>query len=305
MSLGMVLALVVLGQGKSPAKIDPDQFPLALHRSMELDDLDREILRQHDAVNLRRSQVAISQRLSQRGVLSRGDLERETADLKYQEAREAEYLSYRALKVYERDVNGRAIPSDEVKAYSLLLDWVRKQGAIAQVDVDYRTSSLKQTHALFAKKAVSRQEMDDAELALNTAEATIALSRSREAQVTMEITARTGAKPYDPVEVRRLKGLYLNARVRYYEISLEGARRRLDIAKERVRKDLIPETDLPIFEKALTDAEAALNGERNAVKTHDGEPPPPPSRKGAPTDSGTVRSRLGGSRKKVSGTVSP
>ena len=50
----LLLCLALLGQ----AKVDPDQFPLALHRSMEIDDLDREIQRLHDTVLLKRAQFA-------------------------------------------------------------------------------------------------------------------------------------------------------------------------------------------------------------------------------------------------------
>src|SRR3954467_15172745 len=145
----LLACLALVGQTKG----DPDQFPLALHRSMEIDDLDREIQRLHDTVLLKRAQFVSTQRLSQRGLVSRTDLERESAALRYEEAHEAESTAYRDLKVYERDVMGRAITSDEVKAYSLLLDWVRKQQAMAQVDVDFREYTLKQARALYQRKA--------------------------------------------------------------------------------------------------------------------------------------------------------
>src|SRR4051794_38241029 len=121
-ALILVAGLALPGQGSS--KADPDQFPLALHRSMEIDDLDREIQRLHDTVLLKRGQLSGTQRLAQRGLVSRSDLERDTAALKYDEAREAETTAYRDLKAYERDVMGRAIAPDEIKAYSLLLDWI-------------------------------------------------------------------------------------------------------------------------------------------------------------------------------------
>ncbi len=44
---------------------------------MEIDDLDREIQRLHDNVLLKRAQLASSQRLSQKGLVSRADFERE------------------------------------------------------------------------------------------------------------------------------------------------------------------------------------------------------------------------------------
>src|SRR3954453_2099124 len=106
-ALILVAGLALPGQGSS--KADPDQFPLALHRSMEIDDLDREIQRLHDTVIMQRSQLGSTQRLAQRGAASRSDIERELASLRYEEAREVETRAYREIKVYERDVNGHAL----------------------------------------------------------------------------------------------------------------------------------------------------------------------------------------------------
>jgi outer membrane protein TolC len=262
----LILGIVLLGQAKG--KPDPDQFPLALHRSMEIDDLDREIQRLHDTATFKRAQLATSQRLSQRGLLSRSDLERETADLHHVEAREAESVAYRALKAYERDVLGQATPPDEQKAYSLLLDLVRKQLAIAQVDVDFRDFNLKQSRALYTRHSISRPELEDAELAYDTAQASLALSRSREAQILMELAARIGAKPYDPREYHHLKEDYLSARVRYFEITAEGTKHRLEIARERSKLGLIPTSDLSFFERAAAEADASLASERKALDRH-------------------------------------
>ena len=275
MPYALLVGLALLGQSKA----DPDQFPLALHRSMEVDDLDREIQRLHDATLLKKAQLAASQRLAQRGLVSPGDIERESSELRYQEAREAESHSYRALKVYERDVLGQIIPADERKAYALLLDWVRKQLAIAQIDVDYREYTLKQTRALLNRKAVSRHEVQDADLAYNTALASVALSRSREAQVLMELTTRTGDKAYDPVEYKRLKSEYLKARVRYYEVTADGAQRRLEIARERSRLGLVPPNEISIFEQAAADAGTSLETERKALERHEAQPATEPPKR--------------------------
>src|SRR3954452_17707553 len=129
MSTALILGLALLAQSAP----DPDQFPLALHRSMEIDDLDREIQRIHDSVLVKRSQLSATQRLAQRGAASRTDLEREGASLRYEEAREVESRAYREIKVYERDVMGHAIPADETRAYGLVLNWNKAQEAIGQV----------------------------------------------------------------------------------------------------------------------------------------------------------------------------
>ncbi len=276
MPFALIVGLAMLGQSKA----DPDQFPLALHRSMEVDDIDREIQRLHDTTLLKRSQLAASQRLAQRGLVAPGDIERETSELHYQEAREAEAHTYRALKVYERDVLGQVIPADERKAYALLLDWVRKQLAIAKIDVDYREYLVKQNRALMTRKAVSRHEVQDAELAYYTALASVALSRSREAQVLMELNPRTGDKAYDPVEFKRLKSEYLKARVHYYEVALEGSQRRLEVARERSRIGLIPPQEISIFEQAVADAGTLLATERKALEHHESQPSvEPPKRR--------------------------
>lgn len=261
----LLVVLALLGQAKG----DPDQFPLALHRSMEIDDLDREIQRLHDNVLLKRASFSSTQRLAQRGLVSRADLEKEAADLKYNEAHEAESVAYRNLKLYERDVMGRVIPADEIKAYSLLLDWIKKQEAMSQVDLDFREYTLKQTRALFQKKAVSRQELDDAELNFNTAQAGVALSESRQAQVRMELAARKGEKSYDAAEYRKLKGEYLRGRIKYYEIIAAGARSRRSIAQQRSLRGLIPPNELGIFQQAVDDADASLGNEKKKLEELD------------------------------------
>jgi hypothetical protein len=286
-----LIVVSLLGDGKP----ELEEFPLALHRSMEIDDLDREIQKIHDAVLMKRAQFATSQRLAQRGLVSRGDLQRETSDLRYQEAREAETMAYRAIKVYERDVLSKVIPADDQKAFTLLLDWVRGQLSIAQVDVDYRTYALTETRALWKRNAVSRQEFDDAELALIMSQASVALSRSREAQVLMGISLRNGEKPSDPVDYRRLKTEFLKTRVRYYELTEGGARRRLEIARERSRLGQLPPNEIALFEHAATEAATALANERKALEQHESETSAPPTK---PT-TGRDASRPAEDREKV------
>lgn len=265
MPLILIAALGLLGQTKA----DPDHFPLALQKSMELDDLDREIRRVHDAAVLKRAQLAASERLAKRGLVSKSDLERETADVRYQEAREAELRSSKAFKAYERDVKGRTIPPDERTAYALLLDWVRKQVAIAQIDADYQAAQAKRTRALFQRTAVSRQELEDAELAANTAQATVDLGKSRAAQIMMEIASRNGERRIEPRDVHRLKSDYLKARIRYFEITADGARRRLELVRDRSRLGLIPSNDVATFERAAADAVESLATERKVLERHE------------------------------------
>jgi len=279
----LILGLALLAQSKP----DPDLFPLALHRSMEIDDLDREIQRLHDTVIMKRSQLASTQRLSQRGAVSRSEIERELASLRYEEAREVETRAYREIKVYERDVNGHALDADEQKAYGLILAWVKAQEAIGQVDVDYRGFLLKQTQALYQRRAVSRQEIEDAELNYDMAVASVALSQSRQAQVLMELAARRGEKKYDPEEYDRLKAAYLRARIRYFEINADAAHRRFEIAQERSRRGLIPPSEIPIFQKSIDDADAALIAERKKIDKPESASSPAPAAAQPPTSATT------------------
>jgi hypothetical protein len=273
MSTVTLLALVLFAQ----ARPDPDQFPLALHRSMEIDDLDREIQRLHDTVLVKRSQLGATQRLAQRGGASRSDVEREVASLHYEEAREVESRAYRELKMYERDIMGHAIPPDEQRAYGLLLNWIKAQEAIGQVDVDYRNFLLKQDQALYQRKAIGRQELEDAELNYDMAVASVALSQSRQAQVLMELAARRGETKYDPNDYERLKASYLQARIRYFEVVSMGAHRRFAIAQERSRRGLIPVSELPLFQKSVDDADIALAGERKKLEKPEPTPGAAPS----------------------------
>jgi hypothetical protein len=261
-----------------PGAGDPDQFPLALQKSMELDDIDREIQRVRDTAVLKRAQLAASQRLAQKGLVSRSEIERESAELRYQEAKEQELAASRAFKLYEREVKGLAIPPDERKAYSLLLDWVRKQLVIAQIDAEFQASQLKTSRALLKRGAVPKQEVEDAELSSNTSQANVNLGKSREAQIRMELAARSGEKRFDPEEVHRLKTEYLQARVRYFEITAEAARRRAQLARERSRLGLIPANDVATFDRASAEADLALEAEKKALERHQAESPTPKKR---------------------------
>ena len=79
MSSALILACALLSQ----RWVDADQFPLALHRSMELDDQDREIRRQHDLVIARKSSLAGTAKLAERGLVSRDDYQKAVTDVRF------------------------------------------------------------------------------------------------------------------------------------------------------------------------------------------------------------------------------
>jgi|GEM_PF-1822093 len=274
----MVSWILLAGLLVEPLSSDADQFPLALHRAMEIDQLDREIQTLHDSVLLKQAQIVSTQRLAQRGLVSRTDLERELAALRHDEAQEAECKAYRKLKHYERDVMANIIEPDRVQASTLLLDWIKKQKATAEVDVHYREFLLKQARALFQRKVIGRSEFDEAEQRANAATATLALSNAREAQVSMELASHQDAKNYDRAQYQQLKTSYLKARVSYYEIVAQGAKSRLASAQQRSLRGVLSTDQISLFEKAVEDAQAALKLETSKYKSalEQADPPTDP-----------------------------
>ena len=196
MTSALIFALSLTGDGKP----EPEQIPLVLSRSMEIEDLDRGDPKTPRLRVDEESSLPNFAKSSPNGLVSRGDLERQEFDYKYEEAREAESVAFRALKAYERDVFSRATAADARRAFGLLLDWVRKQVAIARVEMDYRALLTKQSRTLFSRGVMSRQELEDGELAFNLSEASYALNRSREAQVLMEIAGLNTDKPEEAAE---------------------------------------------------------------------------------------------------------
>lgn len=272
MSLPLLLGVALL----SPAQAQPapDHFPLALHRSMEVDDIEREIQRQHEVILARRAHLATTRHLVQKGAASRSDLEGELADVHFQEAKEAELIAYRNLKEYERDVLSRAIPADDALGYSLLLDLLKKQEAMAQVELDYRAQRLQQDQELYRRRVLTRSELDEAQIDYDSARASVALSQARQAQVALDLATRTGAQAPDPGEARRLKVEYLKARIRYYEVRAAGARSRLTSAQERARLGLIALDQVEIFQKVYDECQEDLATERKQLDELDDSPLP-------------------------------
>ena len=101
------------------------------------------------------------------------------------------------------------------------------------------------------------------------------------AQILLELAARTGERKFDAAEVHRLKTDYLKARIRYFEATAEGARRRATLARDRARLGLLPASDLDGFERAANDAALALDAERKTLTRHEAERPAPPRKRSA------------------------
>jgi hypothetical protein len=256
----LLLGLVLLAQPKQ----EPSPSLLTSHIGMEIDDLDFEIRRQQAAIQVARSRLAITQRSLQRGTASRGEVEQVTADVRSLEIRETEAVAFRALKVYQRDVLNGSTKEDPEKAYNLVLDLLKRQEEMAQVEVDFQSYRLNQEEALLVRGATARPKRDNAKLDYDTARLNVALSRARQAQLAVE-HASAADKAGDPSQVQRLKLAYLQARLRYYEIALTIAKSRLDMAKEQFRLGRLTSSDVEFYQHAYEGADAVIADERKRL----------------------------------------
>lgn len=273
----MILAAAAIAQAPGATRERPDAglFPLALHRSMELDDLDREIRRQHDVVLVKRSELATTRKLARRGAVSPMDLEREESDTRYQEAHEREMIAYRELKRYERDVLARKVKADDAEAFKLLLNLLKRQEDMARVDLDFRTYTLQRLIELKKRTAVNRDEEEAADFDYHSSAASVALNQARQAEVAMQLAIRTGEKDFDRDRLSELERGYLKARVRYAEIQVAGAKSRLDRARDRAQAGGVSQEAIDALAHAYEDAKAELARER--MELSNVKPPKPPT----------------------------
>lgn len=260
MATALLLSVALAGQ------LDPHALPnrtaLATHLGLEVDDLDHEIIRHQGALRIAQERLASTQRAVERGLASRSELESVIADVRALEARDAEAAAFRALKVYERDVYNGTVARDEDKAYTLVLDVLKKQEGMAQAELDYQTYRLRQEEALVARGAGSRPELDVAGLDYEAARSHLALSQARQAQLAFERAQRKGAAP---AESAGLRTACLQARARYYEIGAGIAKTRLDIARDMQRHQRMTPSDVDWYQRGFDEAERLLDIERKRL----------------------------------------
>jgi outer membrane protein TolC len=263
-----VIALALLAQ----ARDDRPQSPTAMHLRIELDDLDLEIRRQHISVEAARAHLDSVRRASQRGVVSREEMEQAKADLRNQEAREAEVIAFRALKTFEHDVvSGEAKP-DRDKGFDLLADLLKKQEAMARVDLDFRAYMLQNNETLLQRRAIGRMERDSTELDYDAARHNVALCRARLAEVAYE-RARLAAPGPGPDELQKLKLAYFRARLDYYQAGVALAKLRLDMARERFRLNRADKDEVASYQQWYEEADRLLAVERKRLDTPDAPAP--------------------------------
>jgi hypothetical protein len=272
MIITAVLGIVFLGQAPAE-KAKPKLAPLALHLGIELDDLDLEVRRQHRAVLAARNRVEQTERAARRGVVSPEERQQVIADLRYQEAKEAEVLAYRAIKIYERDVLSGQVAPDAAKSLDLLVDLIKAQEAMAQADLDFRALILDHNQQLLQRGTISRQERDTTQLDYDVGRHNVALCEARLALVALQRGQLGIPNERHPSEIRRLKLDYLRARIRYYEIGADLAKLRFEMARDRLRINRISAEEVKDYETSYRDATAAVEAERKRLDNPDADLP--------------------------------
>jgi hypothetical protein len=255
-----------------------ERSPIELQLRIEVELLDREIQRRHDTVLYTRGRLTSARRLTGRSAASASQLDRLALELRTQEALEQELKALRSLKVHDRDVLARPTPAETARAYDLLLDWVKARVAVATIELERQTVEYERVRALGQNRGSTRQNIEDAELAHRVSAGKLAEIQAKEAQVLLERASAPGAGPADSKAVDRLRAEYAQARLRSAETQAKTAARRLEVAEDRVRLKLMPESELAIFEKASIEAAASLEAEKKAVDPPQAGPDVPPSR---------------------------
>ena len=273
----LALTLALLG----PVEVDArgGTPPIAVLLGLEVDDLDRDIKRQHEALLASRQRLAQTQRMAQRGIASADSVEQEAADARFQAARESEMAAVRVLKAYQRDLIAGAGKGDPEREYALVLDVLKSQEATARVESDFRAFMLKQAQALIKRGAISKAERDSAEVEATSALASVALLKARQARLDLENARRPAAKGAEPEQVRLLEVAHLRAVVEHATLAATAARLRFEQARDRARPPATP-SELDPLRKALDEADATLAADRRRLEAND--PPPAPVRPASP-----------------------
>ena len=269
-------ALTLALAGPVEANPQPGKAPLALLLSLEVEDMDRDIARQHEIALASRQRLSQAQRAAQRGIASTDEVEQEAADSRFQAARETEMAAVRALKAYQRDVLGGDAKADLDGEYALVLGVLASQEATARVEAAFRAFKFKQAQALSRRGAISKAERDAAEVEAGNAQAAVALMKTRQARLAWEQARGPVRKPADRAEVRRLERAYLRLSADHAAIVAEVARARFEQARDRARPGATP-AELEPLQKARDAALAALDADRKRLDDLGPDSAPPPA----------------------------
>lgn len=270
----MFASLLFVSALAAQAKADPGLGLLATFRGMEVEDIDRQVREQHDAVLEQRARRASAERFARRGSVPQAVLRDEDVDLRYMEAREAELVALRALSVYERDVLRGDIVADPARLRTLLLDLLTRQEATAQIELDAARTKYETFAGLDTRFHQYGAERASSEQATARAESNLLLIRLRRARLELDAARAANAKPADPELIEKLEVAYLKAQVRFDEVQEEGTRLSLEGARERRRLGLITDKELSAVERVHDAAVANLATERRQLAAVQDAPRP-------------------------------
>ncbi|HWE38700.1 MAG TPA: hypothetical protein VG406_19285 [Isosphaeraceae bacterium] len=268
------LLFVAALAGQAKAAPDPALGPLATFRAMEVEDIDRQVREQHDAVLEQRARRASAERFAHRGSLSPAGLRDEETDLRYMEAREAELIALRAVSVYERDVLRGDLAPDPARVRALLLDLLGKQEKTAGIELDAARTKFETFAGLDYRYHRHGVERSNAEQATARAESNLLLIRLRKAKLELEAARVPGATPADPEKLKALEVAYLKAEVRFDEMQEAGTRYSLEGARSRHRTGLITDKELSAVERAHDAAAVNLATARKQLAALEPAPRP-------------------------------
>jgi CHAT domain-containing protein/tetratricopeptide (TPR) repeat protein len=239
-------------------KADPENYALALRRSIEVDDLDRAIRHEHHEVLLWKAWLDSARQLARRSAISPAELEVAVAKVAFHEALEAERIACRALIAHDRDTYGWAIPFDGVKEYTLSLDWWQRSQDLAQVVAELCASWLAQDRKLFECKATSHLNWVQSCLAFDEARAKLASIQAEQARISWKLAALTDQAAIDPTELLRLRITSSRASVRYHTTMVSRSRTALEKAEEMFGKQFITGIEFNQRKRHFDDACRAL-----------------------------------------------
>jgi CHAT domain-containing protein/tetratricopeptide (TPR) repeat protein len=246
-------------------KADPQDYALAMRRSIEADDLDRAIRRQHHEVLLAKAHLDTSQRLAARGAICPAELDEAIARLRYLEATEGERVACQALIAQDRDTRGWAIPPDGEREYSLRIDWAKRKLDMARVKADFYASRLARDRKLFGCKVIGEADWAVSCRAVEAVRAEVAMREGGLAELSWKLAVLTGEAPVDPAELLRLRIAGVRASVRYFEANTAWGKSRLVRSEVMFRQTLLTGIELQRRRETCDDSEAALTVARQRL----------------------------------------
>ena len=270
------LAILLAALGAEPTEAaKPGLPPVAVLLTLEVEDLERDIGHQGEAVTTSRQRLAAAQKLGARGSASQDELEQEAADARYQEARLVEMKAVRDLKALQRDILSGTVAGDEEKEYGLVRAVLKSQEATAQVEADFRAYRQRQARLLLQRKAVSREFKANADVDAESALSAVTQMHVRQARLAREFALRPGAGPADSQETKRREIAFLRATLDHARQLAALAHARAAVVRDRVRVQGTSAVEIDGLRQAADAADARVAADAEALARAEAPPPTP------------------------------